>query len=295
MIRLLQTGLHHSNGFVRKGCILALQGPKRWAALRADPQAFFDAPPVIANSFPKSGTHLLDQLVAGLPGRANFGEFISSMTSSFQMREMSVESACQRLRRIVPGELVRAHLFHDDRYAAELTAKNAVHFFIFRDPRDVIVSDCHYLRDINRWHRLHPHFRACANMEEAILLSIRGMRRQDPSVPLPDVAARFAAYEGWLHDPTALAVRFEDLRGANQAEHVARMVDFFAARCEQPLDRAATVAAMLAQVDPAKSHTFRQGGKGGWAAAFTPTCKDAFKEVAGDLLVRLGYETGDAW
>jgi len=40
---------------------------------------------------------------------------------------------------------------------------------------------------------------------------------------------------------------------------------------------------------------FREGGTGGWRKLFTPGDVAAFKSIAGDLLVRLGYESDDSW
>jgi len=48
-------------------------------------------------------------------------------------------------------------------------------------------------------------------------------------------------------------------------------------------------------IQPKKSHTFRSGKTGGWTQHFTDEHKELFKDVAGDLLVRLGYEPGNEW
>jgi hypothetical protein len=48
-------------------------------------------------------------------------------------------------------------------------------------------------------------------------------------------------------------------------------------------------------IAPKKSGTFRKGKPGNWQEHFTETNKALFKEHAGDLLVRLGYETGEDW
>jgi hypothetical protein len=293
--RRLEAALYHRRGLVRKGSALLLRVPKRWARLGAPPAAYLARPPVLTNSFPKSGTHLLDQIVAGLPDRCNYGSFLSSMTSSFQMRERSDASVTRYIRATAPGENVRAHVFYKPAYVEELQRLNFVHFFIYRDPRDVIVSSCHYLREINPWHRLRKHFRACRTMEDAILLSIRGLAHVDPSIPLPNVAERFALYEGWINCPQVCAVRFEDLRGADQSATLERLVRYFAARCAEPSPVDATLARIAETVRPERSHTFRKGQGGGWRKEFTPACNEAFKAVAGDLLVRLGYETDNAW
>jgi hypothetical protein len=117
----------------------------------------------------------------------------------------------------------------------------------------------------------------------------------DPSIPLPNVAERFALYEGWVQEPTVCAVKFEDLRGGDQQAELVRLVRHFAASCAEPPSTDAVLERIAETVKPERSHTFRKGQGGGWAKEFTPACKDAFKEVAGGLLIRLGYEQDNNW
>jgi hypothetical protein len=50
-----------------------------------------------------------------------------------------------------------------------------------------------------------------------------------------------------------------------------------------------------ASIDPQRSPTFRSGKAGGWRKQFSPENKQLFKEVAGDLLIQLGYERDHGW
>jgi sulfotransferase 6B1 len=295
LMTMLEAGLHHRNGLIRKGSALALRAPKRWARVRMRPQELRSNPPVMANSIPKSGTHLLDQIAAGLPSRVNYGTFIASLTSSFRLRPRTQEETLALVRAITPGEIVRAHLYFDPAYAAALRDQNVVHYFIYRDPRDVVVSSCHYLRGINHWHRWHKYYQACATLEDALLLSINGLKNASGEVVLPDVAERLAPYEGWLTHSEVCAIRFEDVRGAGLSEQLERMLDFYQAHSQTPLDRRETLTRIQAAMAPEKSHTFRKGASGGWREAFTPACRKAFKTRSGDMLQRLGYEQTSDW
>lgn len=293
--RQLEQGLHSRNGVVRKLSAALLQAPKHWPRRSIDVEAYRKHPPVLANSFPKSGTHLLDQIVAGLPGRVNYGAFLSSMTSSFRLTPRSEESVRRFIESSVPGEIVRAHLYYSQESEGALESKNFVHYFVFRDPRDVVVSASHYLRHMNRWHRLSRRFRALPSEEEGILLSIVGLQDKEPHLPLPNVNERFRWYEGWLASPNVHCLRYEDLVGPDRRQHLRDMVEFYAARCSDAVAIDDTVERIVEHIAPEKSHTFRAGKKGGWEMAFTPRLKQAFKETTGDLLVRLGYEQDDAW
>jgi hypothetical protein len=286
----LRNGLSSQNGFVRKGARGALFVPKWLRSWTARPGDCAARPPVLANSFPKSGTHLLLQLANGLPDRKDYGAFLGSETSSFQLRERSEKNTRRFIRGFVPGEVIRGHLYYEPAYAASLAEHNAVHYFIYRDLRAVVVSEAHYLREMNRWHRLAKHFRQLS-IEDAITLSIKGFDPPIPGIHYPDIARRFARYRGWLSHPDCFRIRFEDLQSEKRDAMVRDMAKFYLSHCMRTdLNLDECVRAMLANVAPQKSHTFRSGNKSGWQVEFTEKHHRLFDEVAGQLLAELGYE-----
>jgi hypothetical protein len=295
MYELLNRGLHSRRGLIRKGSALLLQASKQITRGRPTDAEYAANPPVLANSFPKSGTHLLDQIVAGLPERVNYGVFLSSMTSSFQYRLRSPESTGRIIAGALPGEIVRAHLYYEPEYDEALQSIHFVHYFIYRDLRDVVVSSSHYLRHMNPWHRLSRTVRALPSDEAGVLFFIEGLENGAADSPLPNITERFRCYEGWVSCPNVCAVRYEDLVGHDSDATLRRMVEFYAARARQPIDVDETVVRIRSLVAPEKSHTFRAGKRRGWQEVFTPDLKSAFKRVAGDLLVRLGYEKDHSW
>jgi sulfotransferase 6B1 len=295
ILKQLHDGLSSSNGFVRKGARAVLAIPRWLAAVRATEADYASLTPSFANSFPKSGTHLLVQILEGLPDRQNFGEFLASGKSSFRFEERSLDESCRLIRKFTPGEVVRGHLYFEPQFAIELNRRHTANYFIYRDPRDVVVSEAHYLRDMNRWHRLHPYFRDAASMEDAIMLSINGLNPQVPTVDYGNIAERFGRYEGWLSDADCLCVRFEDLVSEQQTKLIRQIAEFYAARTQARFELEPTVERMSSLIAPQKSHTFRSGKKAGWQREFTAAHRARFVEVAGDLLVRLGYEPDHAW
>ena len=62
-----------------------------------------------------------------------------------------------------------------------------------------------------------------------------------------------------------------------------------------PTPREQALDILIEAIQPKKSHTFRSGKTGGWREFFTEEHKKLFKDVAGDLLVRLGYEKNNDW
>ena len=107
----------------------------------------------------------------------------------------------------------------------------------------------------------------------------------------------FEGYIPWLDDPSTLVVRFEDLVGprgggvsGKQLDEIRRIADFV----ERPLS--GEHAQRLAQKMYSRgSLTYRKGIVGDWRNHFTEDHRRVFKQVAGDLLIRLGYEKDTDW
>ena len=282
------------NAVLRKGFGYTKQIPRTWRRLTSSHDDYQFMSPVLANSFPKSGTHLLLQILETLPGVTTYGSFIASMPS-ITFKERSEKSHLRLLGRMIPGEVVPAHLFYHPLFSTKITNKNAVHFFIYRDLRDVAISEAHYLFDMNRWHRMHRYYRALPTLDERITLAIEG--DSDPNNPYdyPNIAERFSRYKGWLRSEDVCAVKFEDLRSSMREEYIRDMIIFYAQKCLAEIDVDKVTQAVMKNINPANSHTFRRGQVGEWKDNFTDEHKDLMKSVAGNLLIELCYEPDLAW
>jgi sulfotransferase 6B1 len=272
--------------------MVALRVPR--AVQRHAPGADYAAhPPVLVNSVPKSGTHLLHAVAASLPGVRDYHSFVASVPPVVH-RPRTEAAITARLRRIAPGELLRGHLWHSAAAAEQLGRSNVVHLLVIRDPRDVIVSEAHYLAEMAPWHSLHRAFADRPHLGDRVTLAIEGLRSKGARW-YPSVAQRLAPYLGWMAAPGVHTFRYEELIGEHRLDAVGRVVTAFASASEAPLDLEAVAARAAAAVDERRPHTFRKGGAGGWRSVFTPEHKDLFKLRAGDLLVALGYEEDDLW
>ena len=90
-------------------------------------------------------------------------------------------------------------------------------------------------------------------------------------------------------------MRFEDLIHRRR-ETLGKITDHFLNRVDSlPTAREQIIDALEANIDPKRSPTFRSGKTGNWKEHFTEEHKKLFKEVAGDVLVRLGYEKNNIW
>jgi hypothetical protein len=110
----------------------------------------------------------------------------------------------------------------------------------------------------------------------------------------PDVTARFAPYLGWLDQASVLKIHFEELIN-DRAAALNRIIDHFLARVPLQTSRQSILESLESSIDPSRSPTFRSGKTGEWKKYFTKENKHRFKNVAGDLLVKLGYEKNNDW
>ena len=279
---------------VRKSIGFAKQIPRGVKRIFTKPEDFVEHPPVIANSFPKSGTNLLLQIVEALPNIYSYGSVIAS-TPTLTYKEKSQKTHLGSIQRIVPGELVFAHLFYEPAYQEALHRRCSIQFFIYRDLRDVAISEAYYLTHMNPWHRLHKYFAtSLSTMDERISATILGVSDATCPCNYPDIGQRFKRYQGWLKQPDVFTLRFEDVV-AGQHEMFREMVDFYCKNSGLELDVDEVVQRIVKNIDPAKSPTFRKGEAGGWRACLTEKHQAEMKAVAGELLVELGYESDLNW
>jgi hypothetical protein len=73
-------------------------------------------------------------------------------------------------------------------------------------------------------------------------------------------------------------------------------LDYLSTRGFTPkVSRLEAISILKQSINPKRSGTFRKGQPGAWKESFTPENAKNFKRIAGDLLVRLGYEQDDNW
>ena len=118
--------------------------------------------------------------------------------------------------------------------------------------------------------------------------------RTDLDIEFPDIAARFAPYLGWLDRLEVLKIHFEDLINDRPAT-LNRIIGRFLNRVPLPTPRERILDALESSIDPGRSPTFRSGRTGEWRKYFKDEHRHIFKDVAGELLMQLGYEKSNDW
>ncbi|MEM9808725.1 MAG: sulfotransferase domain-containing protein, partial [Cyanobacteria bacterium P01_D01_bin.56] len=257
---------------------------------------------ILCNSFPKSGTHLLYQILYSIPGLNKWDDIVSVQALCGVMNTAShvrwkVGSA--------PGNsIVRSHLMYCDEILKALQEFDCKTLFIYRDLRDVAVSHARWITKEEAIF-LHDIYLQLDDFDQQLMNSIKGVPLGTPfgsNLSQPDIGTDFSRWHGWVNDPNTLAIRFEDLvgeRGGGSEEKRLYLV-------EQILDHVGInlsteqITSQFASytMNPSESHTFKKGGKGsigGWKTVFKEEHKITFKQVAGETLISLSYEQDLDW
>ena len=271
---------------------------RRWGALVRWRRISLQGIPVLfANSFPKSGTHLLTQILQGF---SQIGPAVDSGLPAVVTfvgetgRPRSAGEIVRDLKRLLPGDIAYGHVHALPEAIEALCRDGIASYFILRDPRDVVVSHVHYVTEMEPSHIHHRYYtEELGDFDERLKASILG--RPDIDIPFPDIRERFEPYMSWLGHPEVLLLRFEEFI-LNRDEAIGKVLDHAMERgFPIETERARAIQILAKNIDPARSPTFRSGKVGGWKAKFTREHKRLFKEIAGDLLIRLGYEQDNDW
>ncbi len=253
-------------------------------------------PILLGISFPKSGTNLLRQVLAAFARVAPYADRSFNVFAAFDPASGAARGAGDALAflaRLQPGDIAAAHLLTWPEVVAEVRPPRYSTYFIYRDPRDVVVSHVFYVTGRATEHVHHRYYsKELTTFDERLRTSILG--RADAGVDFPDIRGRYEPYLDWLDNPHVLPLRFEDFILERQAT-LERILDHYALALPLPAPRPEMLAILEDNIVPEKSPTFRSGKVGDWQRHFTAEHKALFKEVAGDLLMRLGYEQDDGW
>jgi len=244
---------------------------------------------ILEVSYPKSGTHLLWQILQSLvepaviPVRPSFFSIVESDGT-----ECTERDALEWLDKLRPNEVAASHLYAWQKVMECVRKPPFVTYFIYRDPRDICVSYVHHVTNIDLKHYHHSYFMSLPDFNARLMTSILDVPGSDS-----DIGKRFSPYLDWLDCPNVLSIRFENLIH-NQFETLKRIIDHFEKQTGFP-PFINTPEALAACIHPEVSGTFVTGTTGKWKKRFTQEHNKVFKDVAGDLLIRLGYEKNYDW
>jgi len=126
-----------------------------------------DLPILLGISFPKSGTHLLDQILLGFGNVAPYAKRVHSFYAEYEGEsgvKRAPEQALRWLDSLRPCDVASAHLFARTEVVARVISSpngdkpRFMPYFIFRDPRDVVVSHVFYITEMESHHVHHAYY-----------------------------------------------------------------------------------------------------------------------------------------
>ena len=264
----------------------------------------------LANSLPKSGTHLLLKALSMMPQvrriRLQVAPKLSKHFAAAEGEEavlvgisrlvpLSRSRLEAALRRLPPGAFASAHVPYTRELADLLQELGMKMVVMIRDPRDVVVSSARYLPQRGR----HP-LRDLFSVQDAhgrIFTSIVGTPAAGPGGPqMLNIRDRVRSVVTWGTLPSVHITRFEDLVGregggsaAAQQAALRAIAGHVGAPCDEvQLER-------IGRSLFGGTGTFRQGQIGAWRSAFDKDHLTAAKPLLDDLLIELGYEESTAW
>ncbi len=239
--------------------------------------------PIIVTSFPKSGLHLLAQMMRPLAEPSPvFGGYYSErqMTTHENggwgpglRRETEV---LKDLNDLQDGEQVWGHLAATEPIAGFLEDMGWPVIFLHRDLRDVAVSMAYHIESCDERNFPHPRkwtYRALPCHERRIQAVIEGY------AGWPSLRDWYRQYAAWERLPWVLTLDFEMLREVPNASAI-RILEYLRERTREVWP-AGLEDDMVESILPEGSPTFRAGRVGDWKQEFDSSLRElAVRELA---------------
>jgi hypothetical protein len=273
--------------------LLRLEWRRYQAARRWGRQALENAPSIFGNAIPKAGSHLLIQVLLGL---TKLGPFVDPGFPPINRFEgntrLELKERIEELNRMRSGEIRYGYAGCWEPFKSTIVGPGKASVFIYRDPRDLLVSHVFYAKDIHKGHGMHDYYNnVLTTMEERLNVEIEGCDL--PGLGLPNVYKRYAENFGWFEMEEVLCLKFEDLV-LDKEKTLGVLLDYLERfDVKIRVSRSEAIEILSKAIQPKKSGTYRKGQPGNWKEHFTEENKRRFKVVAKDLLTRLGYEDSD--
>ena len=186
-------------------------GKTAQAILRWKRFSFNDVPPIFGNSKPKSGSHLLLQILNGftqiMPYRYVDADPVRTITRDG--RRKTKEEILADLKSVPTGVIGWGYVDATSENASFLTSAGRVNFFIYRDPRDMLVSQVFFATDMHEEHGMHAHYNSLPDFAARLNVAITGIDKD--GLKMVSVKQRYEGVFAWLEQKNTMCLRFEDL------------------------------------------------------------------------------------
>ncbi|MGK2873373.1 MAG: sulfotransferase domain-containing protein [Alphaproteobacteria bacterium] len=268
---------------------------------------------VFVNSFPKSGTNLVEKLVRQF-GYSHSGRSIAfssvcgryttikRITRACSLRNVQIPIGLEVPAAVSAGWLKKyvrgvAHGSYFSGHAAWsgylddiLQSEGIKVVQVIRDPRGILASMASYVvEEQNAWYPFHRSFKSLPR-RELLKFYIKGGYVPGAEMFYSGIREALSRAEGWLHSSNAIVVRFEDLVGAkgggsdeSQLEAITQIANF--------IDAQGVDIQQIQQSLFGGTHTFRGGQIDRWVSDFDQGLLNQISsELSNEIwLARLGY------
>ena len=251
----------------------------------------YQHPVLFVAGLPKSGTTWLEKMLSSFPG---YHEYLIPDVARYEVQtggSHDYDLPADMFDRFRDALVLTKMHVHGSKHNANLLHANRIPYVVlFRDLRDVAVSNYFYVRR-TPWHPEHRHYTSGDAVEGLAVFAER---------TLP-------AYVEWVRswhenvDPQfGLILRYESML-ADTAGCVRSLADHFALEADDALIEDIVERNRFQKLQKPGGDTkgtdgfFRKGVAGDWKNHFTPTLTQRYKDVIGDFLIEFGYETDKDW
>lgn len=233
---------------------------------------------ILVNSVPKSGTTWVRTMLAALPGYESFPMDGRSGTHYDQLHDVE------------PGQIFHGHIMSSEPLFEILEKLRFLTVFIFRDLRDVVVSNYFH------WTSLNPR-----NAPE----SMRGrskdeLLRADAIMEWCPPVKRYPDIPVWIGREDVPTTTYEAL-SRDTAGEMERVLEALGFHVDQEIVRHIVDVGSFERVsgrgrgEEDRTSPQRKGVVGDWRRHFSDRNKEEFKQRFGHLLIEMGYEEDFNW
>lgn len=241
-------------------------------------------PVVFLNSIPKSGTHLMANLLDAVPGLRFSGFHVSTVDiGTADMRQDDLERFKTVYAKIRRGQYFSGHLPYSDMLADHLASLDARVIFMYRHPFDVALSAVDFVEKRGNPLFADLFFRQATSHEKRIEIALFGGVDNLTGARVPSVSEQMVRHEGWLASSDVITLRFEELRGDLTHAHAALTRVLTALGADISADR------LLAAGGHRRSATMNRGETGRWRTEMPPALVERAQADFGAMLTRWGY------
>ena len=247
--------------------------------------------PVLLNTIPKAGTHLVSQMLFSIPHTVMAADMTDA--DKFSNDRDRLAYIQERGGDWEAGKLYIGHIPYSPEIADYFAKNNVKQVFIYREPRDVSVSMYHYVMREKGNHYHKPLFKQFPDDAARLLAVIEGhgagkSQYEVNAESVPNLWEYYQAYLPWLQADLTLPLKFEDLISEEKKQQqVGELLSFLG------LNASSENIQKLIQLgqNPQRSSTFRKGKAGSWKEEYQEIHLEAFQKVGGPKLLELmNYE-----